>query len=264
LGIGGACYRHFLKHAIDHTDVEVHSENIADALIQALFNMPRLFSTLDAPSRQLFEELVAQALLSTTVLSSREERSFARDAAAFLAANNVDDAPYKAGILVQLNAQSRLAEFLPLLHHAETEMILDTAHSIANIVSNTHNINTAVARVSKIVLALKSFAHSNIGEWVEFDLRNSIDTVVTVFHSQIPQNVELAFNFEDIAPLRCLPDELSQAWTNLIHNALQAMANGGTLTIDLRRIDNQAVVSITDTGSGIPEAIRNKIFDVFL
>jgi two-component system NtrC family sensor kinase len=245
------------------TAVKASGENIADALSQALSSMPRLFSKLDAQSRQLFEALVAQAFSRTTVQSTREERNVTRDVAAFLAENHVDDAPYKAGILVQLNAQSRLAEFLPLLRHVETDLILDTAHSLANLVINARNINTAVDRVSKIILALKSFAHSSTGEWVDVDLHNNIEIVLTIFHRQIPQGVELACNFEDIAPLRCLPDELCQVWTNLIHNALQAMVNGGTLTIGLRRIANQAVVSIADTGSGIPESIRSKIFDVF-
>ena len=61
----------------------------------------------------------------------------------------------------------------------------------------------------------------------------------------------------------CRPDELNQVWTNLIHNALQAMKFAGTLTIGIRRVGDEAVVSVGDTGCGIPESIRTKIFDAF-
>jgi two-component system NtrC family sensor kinase len=70
-------------------------------------------------------------------------------------------------------------------------------------------------------------------------------------------------NYEDIPPLSCFPDELNQVWTNLIHNALQAMNHEGTLTIGIRQEGDNAVVSVSDNGCGIPEEIRGKIFDVF-
>jgi signal transduction histidine kinase len=63
--------------------------------------------------------------------------------------------------------------------------------------------------------------------------------------------------------VRCLPDELNQVWTNLVHNALQAMDHKGTLTVGLHRDGGDAVVSVADTGCGIPEDIRARIFDAF-
>lgn len=61
----------------------------------------------------------------------------------------------------------------------------------------------------------------------------------------------------------CYPDELNQVWTNIIHNALQAMDYRGTLTIDIAQQDQQAHISITDSGQGIPEHIQSKIFEPF-
>ena len=49
----------------------------------------------------------------------------------------------------------------------------------------------------------------------------------------------------------------------LLHNALQAMEYKGSLTIDIARRDDQAIVSITDTGPGIPDSIKTKIFEPF-
>jgi signal transduction histidine kinase len=61
----------------------------------------------------------------------------------------------------------------------------------------------------------------------------------------------------------CYPDELNQVWTNLIHNALQAMNYQGTLTIDVTTQEQQVKISITDSGQGIPEEIKTKIFEPF-
>lgn len=50
---------------------------------------------------------------------------------------------------------------------------------------------------------------------------------------------------------------------NLIHNALQAMDHGGILTIDVHQVQNHIKISITDTGTGIPEEIQQNIFKPF-
>jgi two-component system NtrC family sensor kinase len=87
--------------------------------------------------------------------------------------------------------------------------------------------------------------------------------VLTIYQNQIKRGTELVRDFEPMPPILCLPDELNQVWTNLIHNALQAMTNPGTLTVMVRQRGTYVVVSIADTGSGIPEAIRSRIFDPF-
>ena len=68
---------------------------------------------------------------------------------------------------------------------------------------------------------------------------------------------------QDIPAIFCYPGELNQVWTNLIHNALQAMDYQGTLTINSSTRNEQIVISITDTGKGIPNEIQEKIFEPF-
>jgi signal transduction histidine kinase len=52
-------------------------------------------------------------------------------------------------------------------------------------------------------------------------------------------------------------------WTNLIDNAVQAMNGAGTLTIQTFRDDDHVVVSVGDTGPGVPEALRKRVFEPF-
>jgi signal transduction histidine kinase len=75
--------------------------------------------------------------------------------------------------------------------------------------------------------------------------------------------IELIKEFEPVPQLMCYPDELNQVWTNIIHNAIQAMDNKGILAIKLRSDENFIRICITDSGKGIPESIKDRIFEPF-
>ena len=181
-----------------------------------------------------------------------------------LEALGLEQARHRAGLLVQLQAHDALEECLPLLQHPSCELILETAYGIATITNNADNINTAVDRVAKIIFALKSFSRfGGMQVWTEADLKDGLETVLTIYQNQIKHGTELIRQYEALPPVRCLPDELNQVWTNLVHNALQAMDHKGTLSIGLRREGDWAHVSVGDSGCGIPEEIRERIFDPF-
>jgi two-component system NtrC family sensor kinase len=237
---------------------------MTEALRMALSALPKLFQTLDGVSQHLLMQLIDNANVPRQMLTSREERAVTRELLRELEHAGVSDARRKAGVLVQLRAEDNFARYLPILHHAQSDAILDTAAHVGLIINHSNNINMAVDRVSKFVLALKSFSRvDRNGEMVSANLRDSIETVLTIYQSQIRYGIELDCSFGDVPPLLCIPDALVQVWTNLVHNALQAMNYQGTLTVVLRRSGDDVVVSVGDTGCGIPEAVRAKIFDPF-
>ena len=59
------------------------------------------------------------------------------------------------------------------------------------------------------------------------------------------------------------PDELIQVWTNIIHNAIQAMKSNGKLFIQTKLENNNVLVTIQDNGAGIPKEVQNRVFDAF-
>jgi len=75
--------------------------------------------------------------------------------------------------------------------------------------------------------------------------------------------VEAQTSFGNLPTVAGDPAELREAMTNLILNAVDAMPTGGTLTLTTSVENNLIVVTVADTGIGIPEAIRSKIFDPF-
>jgi signal transduction histidine kinase len=122
----------------------------------------------------------------------------------------------------------------------------------------------AVKRSSKIVFALKNYAHFDHNEEKQsIVVTDSLETTLEIYYNQIKRNINLVRDYQELPLIKAYPDELIQVWTNLIHNAIQAMPSGGTLTIIARPHDNGVEVSITDTGTGIPPEIQAEIFHAF-
>lgn len=244
--------------------IESSGKNISTAVALAMESLPHLFQVLTLKEQSLFMQLIAAAGGAATVLNTREERTQIKALMAQLEQYDIAETSLVARVLVQLNAQAIVTDILPLLHHPQLEQILQAAQHMAAIVGNAHNINLSVQRVVKIVFALKSFSRiGNTPVMLEIDLKESIETVLTIYQHQFKQGVELIRSYEELPPLRGLGDELNQVWINLIHNALQAMENKGKLSVGIRRHADTAIVSFTDTGCGIPDEIRGRIFEPF-
>ena len=244
--------------------IKSSGRNISEALDCALLDLPGLLDELDAAHRVHFSELLQRASQPKAVRSTREERAIVREVTERLEALGMGQARHRAGLLVQLQSYTDVDAMLPLLRHPAVDRILDTAHGIATITTNADNINTAVDRVAKIIFALKSFSRfGGVQVWTESDLREGLETVLTIYQNQIKHGIELIRQFEELPAVRCLPDEINQVWTNLVHNALQAMDHKGNLTLGLRRDGDNALVSVTDTGCGMTPDVRERIFDAF-
>ena len=259
---------------------------ISDTLAETIHTMPALFRLLDDAHTDLMIQMLATHHGANQSLSTRQERALMKEMARQMEEMDIDNPRHKSSIMVQMGFRNLSSDYMPLLQHPESDRILDTAHGIGIITNNAANINAAVEKVSKIVFALKSLSQTDAsGEMLEVDLVDSLETVLTIYHSQIRQGTELVREYDYLPPIRCVPDEINQVWTNLIHNAIQAIAMRpshdkpqqpeaycdtgifagyqGKLTIALRQEGAFAVISVADTGPGIPEEIRGKIFEPF-
>lgn len=128
-----------------------------------------------------------------------------------------------------------------------------------------------VERVTKIVRAMKDFAHPGSDERAPVNLNAAIESTVTVSRNEWKYIADLQTDLApDLPPVPCLLSQFNQAILNMIVNAAHAIADTvkvtgqkGLITIASRRDGDDAEIRITDTGTGIPEEIRPKIFDPF-
>jgi len=240
-------------------------ENIADFFTEHLERLPRFLQQLSLERQQDFFTLLHKSTQQETTLSTREKRQFKRGLAQQLKEQKIENADSIASTLVELGVYQDIKPFLQLLKDSESQTLLNTAYQLASVQKSTRTTITATNRAAKVVFALKSYArYDATGEKVEANIIDGIETALTLYHNQFQQGVELVRYYEDSLPtILCYPDELNQVWANLVHNALQGMNNKGTLTINANRQDTRLLVSITDSGKGIPLEIQSKIFEPF-
>ena len=238
--------------------------NINKFLSQTLVELPDFFRLLSKEQLSAFLDLLQRSLAKETMLSSKEERKLKRQLKRQLEEEEIEDADIKADTFVEMGIYNDVSPFLPLLQSSDRETLLDTAYRLSSLQRSSQTIDMAVQRASKVVFALKSFArYEHSGEKIEANITEGIETVLTLYQNQLKHNIKVVKHYAQLPPILCHADELNQVWTNLIHNALQAMDHTGTLTIDVSQQYNQVVISITDSGEGIASDIKDKIFEPF-
>ncbi len=198
-------------------------------------------------------------------LSTREERRLKREIIKTLEAWGIENNYPLADRLVDMGIREDIQSFKNLILHSQSEPILALAYHLINESNSAKNIELAVQKASKTVYALKSFSRFEDSDELEvIDLRENIDTVLTLYNNQLKQGITVTKKYpDDVFELECHPDKLIQVWTNLVHNAMHSMDYQGELTILLKNEDESILVAIKDTGSGIPPEVQPKIFDAF-
>ena len=238
--------------------------NISTALGQVLLQLPDFYQKLSGEEQSLFLKLLDTSLDNKTILTSKEARRARRALVSDLDDAGVEDPDAVGDVLVDMGVMEDYLTFLPLIQHASGIEILEMAYKLTSLKRNAENITLAADKAAKVVFALKSYSHYEIsGEKIKASIVDGIETVLTLYHNQIKHGIEVVRNFQQVGPILCYPDELNQVWTNLIHNSLQAMIGKGTLTIGVQQKKNFILVAIADSGKGIPDDIKDKIFQPF-
>ena len=149
---------------------------------------------------------------------------------------------------------------------------LDLAYVLQEIPRAINDSLEGLQRTSKIVRAMKAFSHRSSGEKQATDINAAILTTITISRSEWKYVAEVDTDLAADLPLvPCVIDQLNQAVLNIIVNAAHAIAEvvkdgaqgKGRITVHTRRDGDWAEIAISDTGNGIPEQIRNRVFEPF-
>ncbi len=126
-------------------------------------------------------------------------------------------------------------------------------------------LTQSTEQMSQLVLAIKKYAYMDRGEIVEADLREGLDTTLTILKHKLKHtSITVVRHYdESLGTLLVHGAELNQVWTNLLDNAIDALGESGTITITTRSDGDCAEVDIADDGPGIPLEVRRRVFDPF-
>ena len=126
------------------------------------------------------------------------------------------------------------------------------------------DIEDATGRVSNLVSAAKQYSQMDRAAHQWIDVHSGLDSTLVMLTHKIGNGVRVVKDYDRSLPqIPSHPAELNQVWTNLIDNAVQAMNGAGTLTIRTYREDDHVVVSVGDTGPGVPDELKKRVFEPF-
>ena len=128
-----------------------------------------------------------------------------------------------------------------------------------NALDSLQEIEKNIDYINKIVADLQDFARPLKPNAEKIDLKLIIDELLA--KNGLPDNIEVSVKVEAEA-IKIVADStyISRIMYNLVNNAVQAMPKGGKLTIHAYKEAKEVVISVKDTGVGVPEDVKSKLF----
>ncbi|MCB0804680.1 MAG: PAS domain S-box protein [Bacteroidales bacterium] len=124
-------------------------------------------------------------------------------------------------------------------------------------------IGEGAQRTAEIVKGLRNFSRMDEHELKIADINQGIESTLLILHNKLKQTIEVVKDYGDIPDIMCYPGQLNQVFMNVINNAVESIEGEGKITIKTRMEKNRILISVKDSGKGIPDKVRKKIFDPF-
>lgn len=142
---------------------------------------------------------------------------------------------------------------------------LNWLEALVSSVSLVCAIEESISRISELVMAVKKFAYDDRSAGRELDVHDSLQSTITILNHKLrTKSISVVKRFEaSPATIMTRGSALSQVWTNLIDNAVDASPAGGQIEVATWTEPGRLAVSIGDRGSGIPAEVLPHIFEAF-
>lgn len=121
---------------------------------------------------------------------------------------------------------------------------------------------SASDRVAGIVESLKNFTRLDEAEFQKVDIHEGIVSTLNLIQNLIKDEIRLVKNFGDVPEIYCYPGELNQVMMTILTNAVEALDNQGTISVETFADKELVYIKISDTGKGISSEKLKTLFDV--
>ena len=153
---------------------------------------------------------------------------------------------------------------------AEAEAGADLPYLFEEVPRALDSAHEGLTRVAAIVRSLKEFARPETNGMTEIDLNSAVESTLIVASNEYRYVADIETHFDDLPRVVCEASEVSQAVLNILINAAQAIGDvvkssgaKGRIIVRTRRDGDLAIISISDSGGGIPKHLQARIFDPF-
>jgi PAS domain S-box-containing protein len=168
-------------------------------------------------------------------------------------------------VLSAIADPAAVAAAVDAVRELETDLDVDfVAEEVPAAIKQTLD---GVDRVATIVRAMKAFGYTSNDEKAPADLNEAIGNTLVVADSELKYVADVETDFAELPPVWCHIGDVNQVVLNLVVNAAHAVAAAGkergTVRVSTRVDADQAVIEVTDSGTGIPPEIADKVFEAF-
>ncbi|SOD71749.1 histidine kinase/DNA gyrase B/HSP90-like ATPase [Jatrophihabitans sp. GAS493] len=127
-----------------------------------------------------------------------------------------------------------------------------------------NEIEDSTERISALVKSAKQYSQLDRAPFQNANVHELLDSTLVMLSGKLGAGITVVKDYDRSVPtVPAYAAELNQVWTNLIDNAVAAMAGSGTLTIRTSQVEDSVQVAIGDTGGGISPEIIERIFEPF-
>jgi two-component system, NtrC family, sensor kinase len=172
-----------------------------------------------------------------------------------------------ADILLILNCYDKIIEEKKLEpDFTEAKNLKEKTHFGATV-SEVRNLLTGIEdgarRTSEIVRGLRNFSRIDQNVFRKTNLNECIESTLTLLHSSFKNRIEIVKTYGDLPEVDCFPGQINQVLMNILSNAIQSISETGRIFINTRVTGDMVKISVKDTGGGMSEEVRKKIYDPF-
>ena len=133
--------------------------------------------------------------------------------------------------------------------------------SVATLLSDIKESNR---RISGLVAAVRSYSQMDRASMQRIDVTDGLESTLVMLGHKLRPGITVVRDYDPSVPeIEAHAGELNQVWTNLIDNAIDAMDGEGTLRLVTRAEEDDVVIEVGDTGSGMPPEVAARAFETF-
>ncbi|HTQ03493.1 MAG TPA: ATP-binding protein [Polyangiaceae bacterium] len=177
-----------------------------------------------------------------------------------------------AGIAHEINnplafALSHLDTVLRSLGPVEAALHPETSDAARphweKVKSRLGEMNLGLGRIRELVVKLRTFSRLDGDERGVANLKECVDSVITILGHRLKDRIKIEQDLREPGSIECYPGLLNQALMNLMANSIDAIEGEGTIVVSAGAAGDRYVIAVSDTGHGIPAAVRHRIFEPF-
>ena len=126
-------------------------------------------------------------------------------------------------------------------------------------------VEEATRRISELVGSVRDYTRMDTAEFGDVDVAVGVRATAALLRTKADARTSVVVDLpDDLPPVPAYAADLNQVWTNLVDNALDALAErGGTVRVTAEAEPEHVVVHVADDGPGVPEQVRETLFEQF-